>query len=411
MPADRSGDTDADLGNDRRVLLVTTGIVLAMFSVGAATQAVYVYASGAPLQPGDAASGLPSLLLRVSVNLCAVLTVLVGAALAGLHRRSASAFLLIGTALAVGVAIERFALQNAVGIYSSPPLGTGIVELTASTAVTTLALLGGIAQVRSRRMLRAQVRAYANQQVVASNALAALSAEELRVHRSVAEALHGGLQARLVMIRVQLDGLAQRWAADQPCDHLGVLNRVRDEVDALREEDVRQLSHLLYPTGVEIGVGHALRQLVKHVPPEIAIDAHIEEPPDWHDDSDEPDRQLAWRVALVRTAEEGITNALRHGGAKRIGIRLTTSRPAGQHHARLVVEDDGSGIDLQAPWNGLSLATERLRRFGGRLRLEAAQSGGTRLVAELPLLSGRPAASGLARAHALSAPSEPRTDQ
>lgn len=375
-----------DAADDLRRLLTTAGLVLAVFSVGAATQSVFVY--GAPLVYGSILEGVPAFLLRTVVNLLACAVVLVLCSWLRLPLLRPVRQVLAAAAIAVAVAIGRFGVQNLVGIYVRPSLETAVVEVSSAAAVVAVALALGMAQMLSQARLRTQERALAEQRMRATAALAALSEEELRVRRAVADGLHGGLQARLVMVRVQLDRVIARWHEDALGEsELRVLETVRAELDALREEEVRQLSHLLYPAGVDIGVAYALRQLVRRVPSQIEIEAQIDAVFDEEADAGAADEGVvAWRVALLRAAEEGISNALRHGGAGRIRIGLHARGEGDHDRVVLVVDDDGSGMpESGSPRRGLARSEERLRSVGGRQRLDSSPWGGVRLVVELPL--------------------------
>lgn len=113
-------------------------------------------------------------------------------------------------------------------------------------------------------------------------------------------------------------------------------------------------------------------------------------------------------LALYRAAQEGITNALRHGEAHRLRIALTVAPADGEagavgeagagapgpQHTRvcLSVEDDGRG--LPPGWrmasaadghHGLRWLDERVRALDGRLAIGPAPAGGVRLQVELAL--------------------------
>ena len=88
--------------------------------------------------------------------------------------------------------------------------------------------------------------------------------------------------------------------------------------------------------------------------------------------------------ALLRAAQEGLTNAARHGGARRAWLRLEAD--AGRVLLRL--EDDGRVRWPLTPGNGLAGMRERLEALGGSLRLDRSSAGGLRLEAELPLGGG-----------------------
>jgi signal transduction histidine kinase len=89
-------------------------------------------------------------------------------------------------------------------------------------------------------------------------------------------------------------------------------------------------------------------------------------------------------TVLYRIVQEALTNVVKHSGAGRVSILLTTKDGG----VAAVVEDDGSGFDPQPTGeHGLGLAgmRERVGLVGGRLQIESASGAGTTLVAEVPL--------------------------
>ena len=91
-------------------------------------------------------------------------------------------------------------------------------------------------------------------------------------------------------------------------------------------------------------------------------------------------------LALYRAAQEGLTNALRHGEAPAVRIEL---RADGEDALALDIVDRGKG--LAADWSGrhghhgLRWLAERVEGLGGRLVIESAPPRGTRLAVRLPL--------------------------
>jgi two-component system sensor histidine kinase UhpB len=90
-------------------------------------------------------------------------------------------------------------------------------------------------------------------------------------------------------------------------------------------------------------------------------------------------------LALYRAAQEGITNALRHGQARQ--LRLTVQ--GGPADVHLSLTDDGQG--LAPDWAertghyGLRWLAERVEGLGGSFRLTAAEPRGVTLDVRLPL--------------------------
>jgi signal transduction histidine kinase len=92
-------------------------------------------------------------------------------------------------------------------------------------------------------------------------------------------------------------------------------------------------------------------------------------------------------VALLRVAQEALSNAARHAQARQIQVEVQTT----DRLARLVVSDDGVGFKL-APelsalgghW-GLLGMRERIETLGGAFAVESVPGRGTRVSAEIPL--------------------------
>ena len=92
-------------------------------------------------------------------------------------------------------------------------------------------------------------------------------------------------------------------------------------------------------------------------------------------------------IALFRIIQETLANIYKHAQA----TRATLSLDFGASGARLVIDDDGHGFDVDArparaiqQGHGLANIEERVRELGGTLELESAPGAGTRLEAVFP---------------------------
>ncbi|MGI9241281.1 MAG: sensor histidine kinase, partial [Verrucomicrobiales bacterium] len=92
-------------------------------------------------------------------------------------------------------------------------------------------------------------------------------------------------------------------------------------------------------------------------------------------------------VHLFRIAQEAIRNAVSHGGARVIELRL-------DGHSDLVtltISDDGDGIDPQqlesgsATGMGLITMDHRVRMMCGQLHIDNRDGGGLAICCEVPL--------------------------
>jgi two-component system sensor histidine kinase UhpB len=92
-------------------------------------------------------------------------------------------------------------------------------------------------------------------------------------------------------------------------------------------------------------------------------------------------------LTLYRAAQEGLSNALRHGQARRLQLSVASVGTA----LTLTLQDDGQGLppdwSLRHGHYGLRWLAERAEGVGGKLRVEAVPSGGVLLQLSLPLLA------------------------
>jgi two-component system sensor histidine kinase UhpB len=95
-------------------------------------------------------------------------------------------------------------------------------------------------------------------------------------------------------------------------------------------------------------------------------------------------------LALYRAAQEGITNALRHGRARRIEVHVLATPPGPNARVTLDVIDDGVGLAAGAPLqgsrghHGLRWLAERVHSLGGEFALAPADPHGVQLRVSVP---------------------------
>ena len=137
--------------------------------------------------------------------------------------------------------------------------------------------------------------------------------------------------------------------------------------------DLRRIVSGLTPSALhDADLAGALRRLVatfegdgRHVGLELAV----QRPPTG-------DRA----VAVYRFVAEGITNALRHGQASHVAVRVATTAAG---HVAVDVRDDGVGGPI-APGVGLTSLRQRAEQLGGSLAVGPYEGGGVLLHVELP---------------------------
>ncbi len=139
-----------------------------------------------------------------------------------------------------------------------------------------------------------------------------------------------------------------------------LLRDVREVVSELRDDDAIDLTD-------------ALRNITEGVP---GLDVHLDLPPRFS--VDDPHRAQV----LLRCAQEIVTNAVRHAGARNLWLRFERTADG---MLSLKAHDDGRGADELRPGNGLSGMRERLAEVGGRLVIDTARDHGFTLEASMPI--------------------------
>lgn len=371
-----SGDTRSDRIADRRLLLFGIVVTGGFFSFGAAAQSMLVIEVAHISYAGHALHPVLEAALRFSIGLAAALIIGGCAVWWRLADRTPSETILLGIAAVLLASAARALLQLLFGVH--PEQIEAVKDAIVALPIGLLVLGLGMALVSLTRRAREAERERRTSAVRAVEALDQLQQEELRVRREVADALHGTMQNRFLLIGARIGEAADAIEAD--LDERGAaelrerLNGVRDELDGLREHELRELSIALYPEALDRGIVPACRALVARIPRSIPVDLDIAGAP-----SADPFDRTA-RLLLVRVVEEGVSNALRHGEATELALTIA------QRDDAYTIEVRHRGVEpVEAPrLSGLARLRSRLADLGGALELANAPGGGV-LTARIPL--------------------------
>ena len=270
----------------------------------------------------------------------------------------------LGMGLAVMLAVNYVLVRRAVSplerlasvMHSIDPLGPGRrSELTAAPAE-----VGALAGAFDEMLDRLEVE----RRESASRALGAQEDERRRIARELHDEVGQSLTAAVLRL-ARVEPAVEPSAAQE-------LGEIRNAVRATLEE-VRAIAANLRPEALDdLGLAAALRQLAIEaeragIVVQRDVDAAL---------SLSPERE----VVVYRIAQEALANAMRHGRAQRIELRLEGAGDG----ARLRIADDGVGADVIQQGSGIRGMRERAVLAGGSLTVQSARAVGTVVTLDLP---------------------------
>ncbi|QHC60159.1 hypothetical protein [Rathayibacter sp. VKM Ac-2760] len=377
---DDSRPQRADDAEDNRILRSTVGLLGGVLSVLAATQAVFALGMLSQTVRGVQGGPVVDVVVRVIVNVSAIGVAVGLVTVLRPERRARLGRPLLTAAIGAVVALVRVGLQLLVGVYPPTALDALVVELVVGAVVVGLVVGFGFLLVGAARRVREKERDHARVLLQAVEAVQALQQEELRVRREVAQGLHGRLQNTLVVLTAELRAVAATPASSAVSERLG---GIAERLDELREQEVRAVSGALYPVDIEHGLVAAVRDLLSRLPAEIAVDLDVDA---GYAEVEAASLPVEQRVLLVRLIEEALTNALKHGGARAVHLRLDVARDAAQAAVIVGLDDDGRGLAAPVALSGLERLSRQFAVYGGSVELApSAALGGARLAGRLPL--------------------------
>jgi signal transduction histidine kinase len=298
----------------------------------------------------------------VSTDFLYVVAAELGSLLAPRLALVAMSVQLVLTLVVGGLAARTPDFEIAAGYVALPRSAAVALSLASSLAWQLFAFCVGYlaaAELRGRREL-----ALRNAELLGTQDLLA-EGVRLAERLGIARELHDAAGHHLTALTIHLE-LARRTSEGRPAEAIEkalsaarlLLAEVRDVVSALRRDRA-------------VDLVTALRRLADAAP-EPKIDVTVPE------GLDVPPR---FAPLLLRCAQEGVTNALRH--ARAATVRVILEPATGNGGIRLVVRDDGRGAAAPVPGHGLAGMRERVEGAGGRLAFATAPGQGFALTVDL----------------------------
>jgi signal transduction histidine kinase len=220
----------------------------------------------------------------------------------------------------------------------------------------------------SQRLIQANLRL---QEYAALSEEAAITSERKRLARDLHDTTAYTLSNLVMMMEAGID-LAN--SKNSKLTHLLVQARdfaVDGLVEARRVVEALRLSQLANVNGLR-----SVFNLVKTFENATHIETslHLGDAP-WSFGEEE-------NAIVYRLVQEGMTNALRHGNARRITISLNLEKGG----LRINISDDGVGFSELREGYGITGMRERIEQLGGSLQVTGKMHAGTLVSAWLPIV-------------------------
>jgi signal transduction histidine kinase len=213
------------------------------------------------------------------------------------------------------------------------------------------------------------VRLTADLQRSRERLVAAREEERRRLRRD----LHDGLGPALASLTLKLDAARNQLKRDpDAADQLLAELKAQTQTAIV---DIRRLVYDLRPPALdELGLVSAIREQAARYSTN-GLTVTTEAPEAW------PSLPAAVEVAAYRIASEALTNVVNHARARHCAVRFSIDDAL-----TLEIVDDGRGLPADARSGvGLTSMRERAAELGGTCVIERVSTGGTRVMARLPV--------------------------
>ncbi len=195
-----------------------------------------------------------------------------------------------------------------------------------------------------------------------------------------ARELHDETLQALAVLRMRLSS-ALREEAPEELEKTGqaAVEQIDDEIVKLRRLITELRPASLDTIGLEAAL-QALAEQHQQSPTSMDVDCEFELP---RDEQGRPTPVL--ETAVYRLVQEALNNVSKHSMARRADITVRTTRSS----IEIEVRDDGVGFEPNLVREGFGLVgmRERAALLGGTLDVDSTRGSGTRVRAEIPLLT------------------------
>ncbi len=264
------------------------------------------------------------------------------------------------TALVIAVLLLTSGLAEAA---LGPSVQTAVF-VTAGAALPASFLVGLLRHSEEAERLKAA-------EASRSRLAAVADAERRRIERD----LHDGAQQQLIALLARVE-LARSQLGEADGEVARELGEIGSDIRDVHH-DLRELARGIHPAILtDRGLAEAVRSAASRLP----LKAALEVAPD----VDSARYRHAIEGAAYMFALEGMTNAMKHAGTRRVRISLSVRDDVLQ----VVVTDDGRGFDVPSTGelgSGLTGLRDRLAAVGATLEIDSRPGAGTSLRGAFPV--------------------------
>ena len=253
----------------------------------------------------------------------------------------------------------------------------GLAEIECGADGNPQRMVGTVQDVTERKMAEEATRVLLDEN---TRLVRRLLAVQERERADLARELHDELSQHLTAIRA-FAGAIERDGAPERTAIKAAARAIDDSARSIYEVSHRLMEglhpNLLDAAGIVEAIGNLLDGWGQQHP-EIEWRASLARDLVCHAES--------VRVTVYRVVQECLSNVARHADARRLRVFLAGRKHPDGEKLRLIIRDDGHGMDVHAPHSGFGLLgmRERVLSLGGSLRLESPRGGGTRVRVILP---------------------------
>jgi len=260
-----------------------------------------------------------------------------------------------------------------------PPIPISIVFRSLANAIAgnflfalpLLLLTNGIASRFAQRQRRTEVVLRSELALVRTERIALVAADE-RVRSEIAQALHDDVQTELLRATLRLSNMADALPPERRPEYAMALA----EIEHAREYGVRAVGRRLAPPLGTLGLVAALREYCDGFAGVIDVEIAVDEAFRARFLRTEDEDPVA--IAIYRTVEQGLQNALKHARARHANLRLSAG-PGSEVRVELVTD----GEPLAATWQpglGATVIGTWVDAVGGSWSLRPGDRGGAVLA-------------------------------